>query len=121
MNSDENRHIQWPAILIQQEQAELVYLASEQEWQLEQQSHIEEMSRLLDASGVTYNLSSTQRTQLKTDTRLCWRVSDDLLCLPQVLSLVRQHASVTGHCCTAKLGAESMEQIFEIMKYIEEN
>ncbi|RTR40201.1 hypothetical protein EKG38_05645 [Shewanella canadensis] len=121
MNHDENRHIQWPAILIQEEQAELVYLASEQEWRLEEQNHIEEMSRLLDASGVTYNLSLAQRAQLKPDTRLSWQVSDEPLCLPQVLALVRVHASVSGHCCTAKLGAETMEQVFEIMKYIEEN
>ncbi|ABV38511.1 conserved hypothetical protein [Shewanella sediminis HAW-EB3] len=121
MNCDENRHIKWPAILIQEDQAELVYLSSEQDWLLEQQSHIVQSSRLLDASGITYRLIPAQRTQLKPDKQLSWHVSDEPLRLPRVLALVRQHAGVSGHCCTAKLNAVSMEQIFEIMKYLEES
>jgi len=114
MNHDQSKPVQWPAILIQEEQAELVYLTSEQEWQLEQQNHLEESSRLLDAVGVTYILSPAY-------TGLSWLVSNKPLCLSEILDLVREHASILGHCCTAKMGAESIEQIFEIMKFLEEN
>jgi len=125
MNRDENRRIQWPAILIQEDQAELIYLGSERDWRLQAQSHIDAGSHLLDISGVTHQLSLAHPSEppipQQQDKHPSWRIADEPLSLQRVLALVRQHASVSGHCCTAKLGAESMEQIFEIMKYIEEN
>ncbi len=125
INRDDNNPILWPALLIQEHQAELIYLGSEQDWRLQTQSHIDEGSHLLDISGVTYRLSLAHPTESsilqQQDKHLNWRIADKPFRLHQVLALVRQHASVSGHCCTAKLGAESMEQIFEIMKYIEES
>ncbi|RTR31566.1 hypothetical protein EKG39_12650 [Shewanella atlantica] len=121
MNCDKNMHIRWPALLIQKDQAELVYLASEHDWLLERLTHIEQTDRLLDASGVTYELALAPHSQFQPDKQLSWQLSDEPLRLPQILDLVRQHASLSGHCCTAKLRAESMEQVFEIMKFLEEN
>lgn len=121
MNHDQNRQIQWPAILIQEEQTELVYLESEQAMWVETLAHLDEYTLLLDRNGVTYELTPAPHTQLKPDTQLSWQVSDEPLCLPRILALIRQHASVLGHCCTAKMGSESIEHFFQIMKFLEEN
>ncbi|WP_394147390.1 DUF4144 family protein [Shewanella atlantica] len=121
MKRYENRQIMWPAILIQQDPDGLTYLASEHEWLLETQSHIAVNSRLLDVSGVVYELTPTPHTQRMPDRQLSWQIADEPLYLPQILEFVRQHASLSGHCCTAKLRADSLEQVFEIMKFLEES
>lgn len=40
--------------------------------------------------------------------------------LASIIDWVRLHASQNGHCCTAKLGANNISRVFEILKYLEE-
>ena len=113
--------ILWPAILIHADHDELVYLDNEQDWEMEAQGHIDEMSQLFDSSGITYRLKLEDIDNGKPNQHLNWRTAPEPLELKQVLSSVRHHASTLGHCCTAKLGANTVKQVFDMMKYLEAN
>ncbi|AQS40068.1 protein structure with unknown function [Shewanella psychrophila] len=120
LTSPINSKIQWPAILIHVDHDELVYCNSEQDWQLEAQGHLDEMSQLFDSSGVSFCLELDKTNDLTQDKHLTWLAAAEPLDLKQVLIYVRRHASTLGHCCTAKLGANTVKQVFDIMKYLEE-
>ncbi len=110
VTSEECNHITWPAIIIQQNQAELLYLESNKEWLEQAQGHIEENANLLDSTGALYRFNQNH-----------WQLSAGVISQADLIERVRQHASTLGHCCTAKLGADTLKQIFEIIKYLEEN
>ena len=110
MTSKDNSQIIWPAILIQEGQTELLYLESSNDWLEHAQGHIEASCRLLDSSGNTYLLNQQS-----------WGLSTLIISLTELIELVRLHASTLGHCCTAKMGADTLEQVFDIMKYLEES
>lgn len=104
----DSAQITWPAILIQEGQAELLFLESQANWIVESQGYIEDASRLVDSSGRCY-----VREQQS------WKGSTQTMPLNELVELIRHHASTMGHCCTAKIGARSLEQAFEIMEYLE--
>ncbi|EDQ00350.1 DUF4144 family protein [Shewanella benthica] len=113
--------IHWPAILIHTGHDDLIYLANEQDWEIEAQGHIDAMSQLFDSSGITYRLKLEDIDNGKLNPHLNWLIATEPLELKQVLSSVRHHASTLGHCCTAKLGANTVKQVFDIMRYLEES
>ncbi|NRB24184.1 DUF4144 family protein [Shewanella sp.] len=113
--------IHWPAILIHAGHDELIYLDNEQDWEIEAQGHIDEMSQLFDSAGISYRLPLADIDNGKPNQHLIWLTATEPLELKQVLSSVRRHASALGHCCTAKLGANTVKQVFDMMKYLEAN
>ena len=117
--SQSQTKIQWPAILIHMEDDELVYLKNEQDWELEAQGHIDDLSHLFDSSGVSFCLKLDTLDANIPNKHLSWIPATEPISLAQVLSRIRQHASTLGHCCTAKLGANTVEQAFEIIKYLD--
>ncbi|QFU21363.1 DUF4144 domain-containing protein [Shewanella eurypsychrophilus] len=110
MTSEANSQIIWPAILIQEGQTELLYLESSNDWLEQAQGHIDASCRLLDSCGSTYLLNQQN-----------WGLSTLNISMTELIELVRLHASTLGHCCTAKMGADTLEQVFNIMKHLEES
>lgn len=110
MTSEANSQIIWPAILIQEGQTELLYLESSNDWLEHAQGHIEASCRLLDSSGRIYQLNQQK-----------WVLSTLDISLTELIEFVRLHASTLGHCCTEKMGANTLKQVFDIMKYLEES
>ncbi|WP_076416581.1 DUF4144 family protein [Shewanella sp. UCD-KL12] len=110
MNYEVNEQITWPAVIIHKGQAELLYLASNEDWLEQAQGHIEANANLLDSTGSLYRFNQNH-----------WQLSTEVISQADLIERVRQHASTLGHCCTAKLGADTLKQIFEIIKYLEEN
>ena len=113
--------IQWPAILIHAGHDELVYLDNEQDWEIEAQGHIDEMNQLFDSSGISFCLKLNNIDGIRPNKHLTWLPTTEPIQLEQVLAHVRRHASNLGHCCTAKLGANTVKQVFDIMKDLEES
>ncbi|GIU06848.1 MULTISPECIES: DUF4144 family protein [unclassified Shewanella] len=107
-----NTHsLTWPILLKQPQQDELLYLGSTEEL-IEQLSFLGPLNDLviIDSEGTSY--------QLESDSRLS-------LCSPQLpiatlIDWVRLHASQAGHCCTSKLSANNIAQLFEIVDFIEQ-
>ena len=69
--------ILWPAILIHADHDELVYLDNEQDWEIEAQGHIDEMSQLFDSSGITYRLKLEDIDNGKPNQHLNWRTATE--------------------------------------------
>ncbi|ABV86018.1 DUF4144 family protein [Shewanella pealeana] len=101
----------WPIFLKQPLQDELIYLDSIEEFS-EQVSLLGLLDNvfIIDTDGSSYHI--------KSDTLLS-------LCSPQLpiatlIDWVRLHASQAGHCCTSKLTANNIAQLFEIVAFIEQ-
>lgn len=110
MISKEHKQITWPAIIIQNGHTELLYLESNRDWLEQAQGHIEANTNLLDSTGSLYQFNQKH-----------WLLSTEVISQADLLERVRQHASTLGHCCTAKLSVDTLKQIFEIIKYLEES
>ena len=106
--------IVWPAILIQPQQNELVYLKSSSDWLIEAQQMIDVESRLLDTSGRSFQLCDLKKEQGD------WEISDQEIKLDELIQRVKMHASLQGYCCSAKLGANNLPQVFDILRYLED-
>ncbi|ACA88074.1 DUF4144 family protein [Shewanella woodyi] len=105
--------INWPAILIQPQQKELIYLESKSAWLIESQHTIDIEAQLIDSLGKSY--------QLREDAGRgpVWSEGSQNIRLEKLIEMIKVHASLTGHCCSAKLGAKDFPQAFEIIHYLE--
>lgn len=107
-----NTHsLTWPILLKQPQQDELIYLGSKEEL-TEQFSMLGLLDDvfIIDSNGTSYHIESGPLLSL---------------CSPQLpiatlIDWVRLHASQAGHCCTSKLIANNITQLFEIIDFIEQ-
>ncbi|MCZ4335915.1 DUF4144 family protein [Shewanella colwelliana] len=106
--------IAWPLLVKHPHDDHLLLLANLQLWLAELEINPSDEMMIIDSQGLSY----------------CWRTTADggefvlanePVPLAQLLDWIRTHASLNGHCCTAKIGANTIEQVFEIMRYLEES
>ena len=119
----------WPAIIKQQDSEELIYLASERDW-LEfccLQPHISEhRDQLLDSAGLTFDIviepvlqSTLVHGSQPTADLPQLEISQQPIDIVSFIHLVRQHAVLNGHCCSAKLIFSDIKQGIETVAYLE--
>jgi len=108
----------WPAIIKYPNDAELLYIHNQAEWDSDAGLHsfnYDEMDCLIDSAGQIFNLTNRLndivQPELTTDTKQ----------LEEVLGLVKGHASQMGSCCVSKLYAPSINEAFKIVKSLSEH
>lgn len=110
MHSD----VTWPSVIKYQNTEELLFVGSPQDWLANPEignSRFQAGDTLIDSDGRVYPLKGDRATAVQS--------SSQQLSLQEVLELVRQHASVCGHCCVSKMGAPSIGAALQLVEVIE--
>lgn len=106
-----HKQVTWPAVVKFNNTDELLYAGSIEDWQSNSEmggASFQAGDLLIDSAGRVYNLvtgADYNDQQQRT--------------LAEVIELVRQHASVCGHCCVSKLGAPSIRDALQLVDLIE--
>lgn len=106
--------VNWPIILQQQGSDDLLLVKSLQDWP--------EQTNMLGVLKGSYIIDNTANSYLISEdfpTRL--QIASPQISLAQLRSTVQRYASQNGHCCTSKLTINTIEQLFEIVAFIEQN
>ena len=107
----------WPCIIKHSDDAELVYVRDQSEWDNDADLHCfeyDESDCLIDSSGDIYTLTISGNKYVKPDAR------GDSMSLVEVLGLVKAHAAQKGSCCVAKLYAPTISDAFKIVASLNE-
>ncbi|MCL1050440.1 DUF4144 domain-containing protein [Shewanella abyssi] len=106
--------VSWPIILLQQNSNDLLRLESRLDW-FEQTELLGVLqgSFIIDYSGDSYLITEDIPPRLQ-------RASTQLS-LDKLRHAVQLYASQNGHCCTSKLTLNTIEQLFEIVEFIEQS
>lgn len=104
-----------PVFIKQLQQDELLYICDEEELR-EQLPVLGDLEQIvvIDTQGCSYELSSD-------NTSIGFTLSTPQLLLPTLVDWVRLHASQAGQCCTSKLIATDISQLFSMLEFIEHN
>lgn len=108
--------VQWPAILKQGDDPELLYITDQQHWidyRADPIWHCSDNDYLVDVSGAVYTLPAE-----KPALELRRQYPD--LTLNDILGLVKAHAAQAGSCCVAKLYAPSIRDAFRLIDAMDE-
>lgn len=106
----------WPVLVKYVDYEELGYIESAASWEVELGAggaYLNVNDVLIDSSGVAFTVVS------QGDQKSLNR-SQGAVNLEQVLTWVRAHASMQGHCCVAKLNASSIAEVFTILKSLDD-
>ena len=109
--------IDWPAIIKHSEDAELVYVRDQAEWDKDEDLHhfeYHESDFLLDSSGNTFSLTTREQDRVKPEPR------GESKSLPELLGLIKAHAAQKGSCCVAKLYAPTIGEAFRLVESLNE-
>ena len=109
-----NSHIAWPSVIKYKDTEELLFISSQQDWLTNPEIgnvRFQAGDSLIDSAGLLYPLAGSRDSALQGG-------SQQLL-LEEVLDLVREHASVCGHCCVSKMGAPSIAAALQLVEVIE--
>lgn len=107
--------IKWPAILVREDDPELVYLRDRDDWNARPDLHVVDRfptGLLVDSLGKEFELN--RRGEYKTGLQPSGRVRT----LEEILALVKAHAASSGTCCVAKLYAPTIEAAYGIARSI---
>ena len=107
----------WPGIIKHSDDAELVYVTDQDQWDNDVDLHYfeyDETDRLIDSSGQIYSLINRQ------DRLISPEPNNQSLSLEEILGLVKAHAAQVGSCCVAKLYAPTIDDAFKIVELLEE-
>ncbi|MCK8044840.1 DUF4144 domain-containing protein [Shewanella sp. 1CM18E] len=106
--------LQWPIAVKHLQQDELVYLTelTELTEQLPMLGSLEELT-IIDSRGFSYQIENCAAG-------LQLHLSRPQPSMERLIEWVRLHASQAGHCCTSKLAANNIEQLFTILAFIED-
>jgi hypothetical protein len=101
--------VEWPALLQSPGSDELMYVPSVARWHaLKTSSEVQSGDRLIDSRGALFTIVADEPTGPEVQ-----------LTLDEVIILVRQHASLCGHCCVSKLGASGIAEAVAMVRGIE--
>lgn len=106
--------VAWPSVIKYEGAEELLFVGSERDWLLNPEIvsvQFQAGDLLIDSDGQVYSLAGKGPSALQG--------SSEQLSLEEVLDLVRQHASVCGHCCVSKMGAPSIGAALQLVEVIE--
>jgi hypothetical protein len=106
--------VSWPIVLLQQNSSELLRLESMLDWS-EQTAMLGLLqgSFIVDYSGNSYLLAEDNPIRL--------RLASPQLTMGDLRTSAQLYASENGHCCTSKLNLNTIEQFFEIIRFIEQD
>jgi hypothetical protein len=107
----------WPCIIKHSDDAELVYVRDQSEWDNDADLHYfeyDESDCLIDSSGNIYNLTKQGNKYVKPE------ASGDSVSLVEILGLVKAHAAQKGSCCVAKLYVPTITDAFKIVESLNE-
>ena len=102
--------LQWPILIKHPQQPELQLLENLAQWQQETAHLYPQELQIIDSQGHSYQWQGE-----------AFYLATEQISLATIIDWVRAHASLNGHCCTAKLGANDIIQVFDMMRYLEEH
>jgi hypothetical protein len=109
--------VNWPAIIKHTDDAELIYVRDETEWNNDADLHsfeYDESDCLIDSSGNLFTLTSRKGKYVIPEP------CNNFLTLHELLGLVKAHAAQKGSCCVAKLYAPTIGEAFKIVESLNE-
>ena len=108
--------IHWPAIIKYADDAELIYVSSQAQWDEDTDLHLfdyDASDYLIDSVGDLYRLT------MKTAAGIQAEHSGETIALYDLLGLVKAHAAMKGSCCVSKLYAPSIVEAFKIVQSLD--
>ena len=107
----------WPGIIKHSDDADLVYVSNQSEWDSDTELHefeYDEDDCLIDSSGNVYVL--TVRTNRKVEPKAVGKK----MSLNEILGLVKAHAAQKGSCCVSKLYAPTIGDAYKIVESLKD-
>jgi hypothetical protein len=104
--------VDWPGIIKHSDDAELVYVCDQAEWDNDADLHhseYDESDVLIDSAGQVFGLRRRENGVVEPEPR------EGSMSLPQILGLIKAHAACRGSCCVAKIYAPSIADAFRIV------
>lgn len=108
--------LHWPVLIKYSDYEELGFVADASRWEAEVGAdgvHLNTSDVLIDASGASYSVEQGANLRVLAPNQSAIDISE-------VVTWVRAHASMQGHCCVAKLHASSMEEVFAILQSLDD-
>jgi len=109
--------LNWPGIIKHSDDAELVYVCDQAEWDNDadlQHSEYDESDVLIDSSGQVFGLSRRENGFVEPEPR------QDTMSLQEILGLIKAHAACKGSCCVAKIYAPTIADAFRIVASLQD-
>ena len=108
-----NAAIRWPVMIKYSGDDELVLVNDQHEWMAD-----DDLSRypyeatdfLVDSAGHKYSL------QAEPAQRVAPRSTGEVVTMEEAIALIRQHFSVSGACCIAKIHAGSVAECLQMLQ-----
>lgn len=107
----------WPAIVKHSDDAEIIYVSEQSEWNADADLHdfeYDESDCLVDSSGNIFSLTTRDNNYVKPVPR------GESMELHEILGLVKAHAAQQGSCCVSKLYAPTIAEALEIVRSLNE-
>lgn len=107
----------WPGIIKCSDDAELIYVSDQSEWDSEVELHYfeyDESDCLIDSSGDIYVLTKRSNDTVRP------QANGNSMSLNEILVLVKAHAAQKGSCCVSKLYAPTIDEAFKIVESLSE-
>ena len=108
----------WPAIIKYPDDAELLYINSQAQWNNDIGLHTfnyDDNDCLIDSNGNVFTLTH------RINNIVLPTLNGDIKSLNDVLGLVKGHASQAGSCCVSKLYAPSILEAFKIVNSLSDS
>jgi hypothetical protein len=112
-----NKLVNWPAIVKHSDDAELIYVGDETEWNNDAElcgSEYDVTDYLIDVSGNIFTLTNIENR------RVIPEPNGNSIALHELLGLIKAHAAQKGSCCVAKLYAPTIGEAFRIVASLNE-
>jgi len=109
--------VNWPGIIKLSDDAELIYVSNQTDWNNDEDIHYfeyDEADCLIDSSGNIFSLTTRENKFVKPEPR------GESMALPEILGLIKAHAAQKGSCCVAKLYAPTIAEAFKIVESLNE-
>lgn len=109
--------VNWPGIIKHADDAELIYISDQAEWDSDSHVHLfeyDDSDFLVDSSGQIFSLTTRENKQVKPLPR------GEFISLKDLLGLVKAHAAQAGSCCVAKLYAPTITEALKIVASLNE-
>lgn len=106
--------VTWPSVVKYENTDELLFIGSLKDWLANPEIgnvRFQAGDTLIDSTGQAYPLLGIGSAAVQGASKQ--------FSLQEVLELVRQHASVCGHCCVSKMGAPSIAAALQLVEVIE--
>ncbi|QYJ93145.1 DUF4144 domain-containing protein [Shewanella spartinae] len=100
----------WPLLLKVASDKQLMLLESQEEWLAERDHLAPESLTLIDSQGICFQCQDGDL-----------RPSSQQIVLSQIVLWVSDYACQNGHFCSAKIDADNLAQLFEMVRYLEDS